>query len=346
MASTLRKRATLVLKGMAMGAADVVPGVSGGTIAFITGIYEEFLNALKSLNGVALRKLFKEGIGAFWKHINGWFLLPLFLGIGISVASLAKVITYLLAEQPVLLWSFFFGLILASVVLIGKTVRKWNAGVWAAIALGTVVSYYITTITTVADETTNMAYIFLCGMVAICAMILPGISGSFILLLMGAYELVIGTIKEFVDAVLHVDFSDLGTQIKIVGAFGVGAIAGLISFSHVLSWLFKRFHDITIALLTGFLIGSLNKIWPWKTTMSVLIKHEGEPDQKIVPFIQDNVLPAGYSVLNEVETAQLGLTVKEPMLFAAIGMCLLGIVVIWLLDRFGPKEDATAEAAE
>lgn len=344
MASDLKKRGVLVFKGMAMGAADVVPGVSGGTIAFITGIYEEFLESLKSLNGAAIKKLFKVGIGAFWTHINGWFLLPLFLGIGLSIASLAKGITHLLEHYPELIWAFFFGLILASIWLVGKTVRRWNGLVVVGLLVGTVGSYYITTITTVADESTNLGYILLCGMVAICAMILPGISGSFILLLMGGYELVIGTIKDLVDSVLNFEFGEFGTHLKIVGTFAVGAVIGLISFSHVLTWLFRRFHDFTIALLTGFLVGSLNKIWPWKETVSTRVKHAGQSDQETVPFIQQNVLPTSYGQVQKVQDGELSLVTREPYLFGAILLAIVGIIIILVLDRFGPRDsDAAAE---
>lgn len=338
MAVNLKKRGVLVLKGLAMGAADVVPGVSGGTIAFITGIYEELLGSLKSINATAVRKLFKEGIGSAWRHINGWFLLTLFLGIGLSIASLAKAITHVLDNYPVLIWSFFFGLILASILLVGKTVRRWTIAVYVGLLIGAAVSYYVTTITTVADETTNLGYILMCGVVSICAMILPGISGSFILLLMGAYTLIIGTVKSFVDAVLHFEFGEIGTHLKIAGTFAVGAVVGLVSFSHVLTYLFKRFHDFTIALLIGFLIGSLNKIWPWKETLSTRIHHPGKPDEKVKPFIQDNVLPWNYETVNSVEAAELGLTVKDAHLFGAIGLVGAGLVLIWLLDRFGPDE--------
>lgn len=329
-----------------MGAADVVPGVSGGTIAFITGIYEELIGSLKSINLASLRKLFKEGIPAFWTHINGWFLLPLFLGIGLSIASLAKGITYLLANHPQLLWSFFFGLILASILVVGKTVRRWNPGVFVALAIGTAGSFYITTITTVADETTNLGYILLCGMVSICAMILPGISGSFILLLMGAYELVIGTVKNLVSSVLHFEFGDFGNNLKVAGTFAVGAVVGLVSFSHVLSWLFKRYHDLTITLLMGFLVGSLNKIWPWKETLSTRVKHADQDNEQIVPFIQENVLPWNYSTLNVVETRQLGLTTRDSNLFAAIGLVLVGFLLIWILEKFGPKQAPKAPAQD
>lgn len=337
MAVNLKSRGVLALKGMAMGAADVVPGVSGGTIAFIAGIYEELIRSLQSINLASLRKLFKDGVPAFWKHINGGFLLPLFLGVGISIVSLAKGISYLLANHPELLWSFFFGLILASILVVGKTVRRWNATVFLALAIGTVASYYITTITTVADTNTGLGYILLCGMVSICAMILPGISGSFILLLMGAYELVIGTIKDLTGAVLKFEFDEIGTHLKIFFTFAIGAVIGLISFSHALTWLFKRFHDLTIALLLGFLVGSLNKIWPWKETLTTRIKHAGQADEQVLPFIQGNVMPWDYANLNSVESSELGLTAKDPNLLGAIGLLLVGFALIWILEKLGSE---------
>ena len=342
MAVHLKSRGLLALKGMAMGAADVVPGVSGGTIAFIAGIYEELISSLKSINLASLRKLFKEGLPAFWSHINGSFLLTLFCGIGISIASLAKGISYLLANHAELLWSFFFGLILASIFVVRKTVRHWNGGVFLALTIGTLLSYYITTITTVADANTGLGYILLCGMVAICAMILPGISGSFILLLMGAYELIIGTVKDLVGATLQFEFGEIGTHLKVAGTFATGAVIGLISFSHVLSWLFKRFHDVTIALLLGFLTGSLNKIWPWKETLTTRIKHAGQADEQVLPFIQGNVLPWNYSSINAVESSQLGLTVKDPHLLLASGLVILGFGLIWTLEKCGPEQEASA----
>ena len=341
MAVDLRKSGMLALKGVAMGAADVVPGVSGGTIAFIAGIYQELIRSLQSLNLESLRKLFKEGIGAFWSHINGRFLLPLFLGIGTSIVSLARGISYLLANHPELLWAFFFGLILASIVVVGKTVQRWNAPVFVALVIGSLVSYYITTITTVADETTNLSYILLCGMVSICAMILPGISGSFILLLMGAYELVIGTIKDLASAVGRLEFGEVGTHLKIAGTFAVGAVVGLISFSHALSWLFKRFHDTTIAVLLGFLVGSLNKIWPWKETLTTRVKHAGQADEQVLPFIQGNVMPWDYASVNTVEASQLGLATKDPNLLGAAGLLAVGFTLIILLEKLGSRSRST-----
>ena len=217
----------LSLKGIAMGAADVVPGVSGGTIAFITGIYEELLETINSINFAALKKLKSEGIKGFWKHINGNFLIALFIGIGISIVSLAKLITYLLEHHSILLWSFFFGLILSSIYLVGKTVKKWELSKIIGLLVGAGVAYYITILPPM-ENPNALWYVFLSGTIAICAMILPGISGSFILLLLGSYEMVLGAIKD--------------VKLAIIGVFAVGCITGLLSFSKLLNWMFNHCH--------------------------------------------------------------------------------------------------------
>lgn len=275
MARSVKEFIFIGLKGMGMGAADVVPGVSGGTIAFISGIYEEFVNSLKSIDLKALKILFTEGFLPFWKTINGSFLLALFVGIFASILSLARLITFLLSEYPIQLWSFFFGLIVASAITIGIKVRKWNVGTVLSILVGTATAYYIT-VATPAETPEAIWFIFLSGMIAICAMILPGISGSFILLLLGKYKFILESISAF--------------DLKVLVVFALGCGAGLISFSHLLSWMFKRFHDLTIALLTGFMIGSLNKVWPWKITLQYRTNSHGEE----VPFIQESVLPVNY----------------------------------------------------
>ena len=292
------------LKGVAMGAADVVPGVSGGTIAFITGIYEELLNTINSVNFEALKTLKSEGLKSFWKHINGNFIVALFLGIGISIASLAKVITYLMANHPVLLWSFFFGLIIASIYLVGKKVSKWNGSKIIGLLIGTAVAFYITLLPPM-ENPNALWFVFISGAIAICAMILPGISGSFILLLLGSYELVLTSIKDL--------------KLTIIAVFGAGCIVGLLSFSKLLSWMFKKYHDLTIAILTGFLIGSLNKIWPWKETISTRINSHGET----VPFIQNNVLPANFS--------------GDSQLLFAIAMAAIGLGLIIVLEKVASK---------
>lgn len=294
----------LTLKGMAMGAADVVPGVSGGTIAFISGIYEELIDSINNINIKALYILRKEGFQAFWKYVNGTFFVFLFAGIGISVFSLAKVLTHLLAAHPILLWSFFFGLIIASVWLVSKSITEWSLTTVIAILIGGIVAYYITTIQNTA-EIQGEWFILVSGALAICAMILPGISGAFILLLLGSYDVVLGAIAD--------------RNFLIIGLFGLGCVIGLVSFARVLKFLFKRFHNITIAILTGFMIGSLNKVWPWKETLSYRTNSHGET----VPFIQENVLPG---------------SVEENFMLYAIFCMLSGFLLIVILERFGPKE--------
>lgn len=284
-----------------MGAADVVPGVSGGTIAFITGIYEELLNTINAVNWAGLKKLKTEGVKSFWKHINGNFIVALFLGIGISVYKLAGLVTYLMANQAVLLWSFFFGLIIASIYLVGKMVAKWDLLKIIGLSIGTGVSFYITLLPPMENPNASW-YIFLSGAIAICAMILPGISGSFILLLLGSYELILTSIKDL--------------KLTIIAVFASGCIVGLLSFSKLLSWMFKKYHDLTIAILTGFLIGSLNKIWPWKKTISSRLNSHGET----VPFIQNNVLPADF--------------IGDNQLVFSLLIAVAGLALILVLERF------------
>ncbi|MCH2231409.1 MAG: DUF368 domain-containing protein [Crocinitomicaceae bacterium] len=295
----------LALKGAAMGAADVVPGVSGGTIAFISGIYEELIDSINNINLSALKLWKSEGFKSFWNHVNGTFFVFLFVGIGISIVSLAKVVSFLLEMHPVLIWSFFFGLIIASVWLISKSIEKWSLGAMVTIAIGAVVAYYISTINSVASVDSTW-YIVLSGAIAICAMILPGVSGAFILLLLGSYDKVLVAIND----------RDLVT----IGLFGFGCAIGLLSFARVLKYLFSKFKNLTIALLAGFMVGSLNKVWPWKETISTRVNSHGE----VVPFIQDNVLPSDFS--------------GEAQLTYSILLAIGGFLLIFILERFAPKE--------
>ncbi len=259
----------LSLKGMAMGAADVVPGVSGGTIAFIVGIYDELIDSIKSINPRSLKLLLTGKVGAFWKAINGNFLFFLLLGIGISVFSLAKLITYLLVNEPVLVWAFFFGLVLASTWFVSKDIKEWNWKTVFGFIVGAVVAYYIT-VATPTQTTNSLWFIFVCGAIAICAMILPGISGSFILVLLGKYFYIM-------EAVKTLDF-------VVLGVFAVGCILGITSFSHVLSYALKRVRNVTLAVLSGFMLGSLNKVWPWKEMESVVANgHEFVTERNIWP---------------------------------------------------------------
>ncbi|MCS6833102.1 MAG: DUF368 domain-containing protein [Flammeovirgaceae bacterium] len=307
------------MKGIAMGAADVVPGVSGGTIAFISGIYEELLSSIKAIDIEAIRLFFTGKWKLFWQKINGTFLLVLLSGIATAIVSMSKVILYLLEHYPILIWSFFFGLVLASIVLIAQKINAWrNVFTLAFLFVGTLVSYYITTITTVADESAHLGYIFLCGVVAICAMILPGISGSFILLLMGAYHLIIGSIRSVVETLTSGQFEHTKNHLLILLIFGTGAILGIISFSRVLTWLYKHYHDWVIALLTGFLIGSLNKIWPWKQTILEL-KGTHTIDKSISPFAYE------------------ALTGHPPMLGSAILLAIVGFLLVYGLEKIAAK---------
>lgn len=298
----------LVLKGCAMGAADVVPGVSGGTIAFIAGIYEELINSIKSIDLQAVRLLLSLKFADFWKKINGTFLLSVVGGVAISIFSLARLMTWLLEHHPIYIWSFFFGLIIASSVLVAREIKHWNLGTVIALLAGAVIAYVITVMSP-AETPNTWWFIILSGAIAICAMILPGISGAFILLLMGKYSYILG-------AVSHL-------EIGIILLFVVGALGGIISFSHLLSWLLKNHHTITVATLTGFMVGSLNKVWPWKETLRTYTDSHGY----IKPLEEANVSPFRFEELYQA----------EPLLWQAIAMCAAGFLLIWGLETIGRK---------
>ncbi len=294
----------LILKGMGMGAADVVPGVSGGTIALITEIYEELVNSIKSINLKTFKDLFKNGIRSFWHDLNGNFLIAVFAGIFLSVFTLANVLGNLLQNHPILVWSFFFGLIIASAVFVGRKVQKWNTINILAILIGALVAYFITELTP-AQTTNQYWFIFLSGAIAVCAMILPGISGSFILLLLGKYQFVLQAVNEL-------NFNVLLTLIA-------GAFIGLISFSNMLSWLLKKYHNTTIAVLAGFMVGSLNKVWPWKETVSFFTDSHGIQQ----PLIQNNVTPGVYAQV----------TGNSSFLVQAVIAALIGILLIIFVEK-------------
>lgn len=305
MVRVLKDYLIIGLKGMAMGAADVVPGVSGGTIAFISGIYEELLTSISNIN-FSLFKTFKsDGFKAVWKLLNGNFLISLFIGIFISILSLAKVIKYLLENHSILLWSFFFGLVLASLIYIAKQITKWDFISFFVLILGAILAYYITTLNPLISENSSPGFLFLAGAIAICAMILPGISGSFILVLLGAY-------KPVLDAVSSKDF-------KTILIFMAGAVIGLLTFSRVLKWLFKHYKNLTLAALTGFIIGSLNKIWPWKETLTWRINSQGIK----TPFNQESISPFSYS--------------DESHLMMASALAFFGFSLILLMEYFAKK---------
>ena len=306
MSRTIKDFVVIGLKGMAMGAADVVPGVSGGTIAFISGIYEELLTSISNVNFSLLKTLKSDGIKAAWKQVNGAFLLSLFVGIFVSIVSLAKAIKWMLENEPILLWSFFFGLVLASVIYIAKQITKWKVLTVILLIAGAGLAYYITTLNPLVTESSSSLFLFLAAALAICAMILPGISGAFILVLLGAYKPVLA-------AVNNRDF----TTIAIVGA---GAIVGLLTFSRVLKWLFTNFKNYTLAILTGFIIGSLNKIWPWKETLTWRTNSHGIE----VPLNQQSVSPFHF---------------EDNQLMFAIVLAIVGFGLILLLEKLAIKKD-------
>ncbi|MGX1929451.1 DUF368 domain-containing protein [Flagellimonas sp. 2504JD4-2] len=294
----------ITLKGMAMGAADVVPGVSGGTIAFISGIYEELITSINNIDLSLLKVLRTEGIKAAWTKVNGNFLLALFLGIFISVLSLAKFLSWLLENQPILLWSFFFGLVLASIIFVGKEIKKWTLGTILIFIIGAAAAYFITELPP-NENVDNLPYLFLSGALAVCAMILPGISGAFILVLLGSYKTILDAVHE--------------RDIKIVVTVALGAVFGLLSFARLLKWMFKNYKNITLALLTGFILGSLNKIWPWKKVLET--KTFGD---KTVVIDDINVWPTAFEGDNQ--------------LILAIILALLGFSLIFILEKIASKK--------
>jgi putative membrane protein len=306
-----------MLKGAAMGVAEVIPGVSGGTLAFITGIYERLLNAISSIN-MSLFKLLKEqGFGAVWKKIDGMFLAKLAGGMVIGFIVGLKLIVNLLQSHPVHIWSFFFGLILASIPLIGKQVKKWGGLEIAFLVVGAALVYWIT-IAAPSQGSEHLAIVFLAGVIGVSALMLPGLSGSFVLLLMGMYTIIMPAIEEFT----HHPF---GPETIIILTFGLGMVVGLLTFAKVLTFTFKKYPNPTLALLTGFLIGSLNKVWPWQQVMETRMNSKGV---EVVKF-SESILPSKFSELSENF-----LYGNDPHLVVAIIIMIIAIAVVFLMDRF------------
>ena len=294
----------IALKGMAMGAADVVPGVSGGTIAFISGIYEELITSINHINFGLLKTVRAEGLKASWLKLNGNFLLALFTGIFISLFSLATLVSWLLENHPILVWSFFFGLVAASIFFVGKEIKKWTLSVIIIFLLGAAVAYFVTTLPP-SENIDSMPYLFLSGALAVCAMILPGISGAFILVLLGSYKTILDAVHE--------------RNVVTVITVALGAIFGLLSFARLLKWMFDHYRNMTLALLTGFILGSLNKIWPWKQTLET--KTIGE---KVIVVREANVWPTAFD--------------GDPQLIWALILAVIGFSLIFILERTASKK--------
>ncbi len=284
-----------------MGAANVIPGVSGGTIALITGIFERLINAIKSFDIKALKLLISGKFKEFSQHIDLMFLVSVFLGVGVAIVSLAKLFKFLFAEYPIFIWAFFFGLVLASIYYVGKTVKKWDLSSIITFIIGTAIAIFIS-VTTPASQNEATWYLFICGIIAMCSMIIPGLSGSFVLILLGNYQLImVNSVSSF----------NLGVLIPVA----IGAGIGLLGFSHFLSWLLNKYHNQTISMLTGFVLGSLGILWPWKNT--------------ITETFGEKVKTVGYEwLLPEMNTH----------FFIAVFFIILGIVSIAITEHLGSKQ--------
>lgn len=319
-----RKNLMTTFKGACMGAADVIPGVSGGTIAFIMGIYDEFVGSIASINKEALQLLFKREFKAFWKHINGTFLLSLVIGIGISIVSIAGIMQDLLNNYPIQTWAFFFGLIVASSLFIIRGISGWKPVdfllLFAGVGLGAVVCTLSPTQTPEA-----LWFIFITGAIAICAMILPGISGSFILLILGKYEYIMGRISELTSGINVLD------NLAILSVFAIGAVVGILGFSKLLRWLLNRWNKGTLIVLAGFIIGSLVKVWPWSNSEAIIKAQNPE----VAASFPDS-LPSGTI---DQYIGSIDLQVTSAVIFAVIGF-----VLVTAIEFAGKKASKEEEA--
>ena len=310
----MNKYIRIVLVGLLMGAAEVVPGVSGGTIAFVSGFYERLVNGIARLTPLSLLELPKIGFAAWWKKYDLGFLFVLFGAMLVSILILARGVSYLLAEHPVGIWSFFFGLVLSSIFVVGR--RLLPLSVESGLALGVGVAFGMVVVRIIPFEADISGFmLFAGGCIAVCAWILPGLSGSFLLLVLGLYQTVIAAIKNF--------------ELLTLGYVGLGCVVGLMCFSRILTVLLARFYDVTVALLVGFMLGSLTKIWPWKHTTSYQIKHDGSQ----IPVVQEPVLPGAYEQL----------TGGDPEIVLALAALVTGFFVISLMDRFAFLKESNAE---
>jgi putative membrane protein len=293
----------VMLKGMAMGIAELVPGVSGGTIAFVAGIYEELITSINNVSPKTFKIWGTSGFKSFWEALNGTFLITLLLGMAISIFSFSKLIRWLLENEPIPLWSFFFGLVVASIIFVAKEVEKWNLATLLVFSLGAISAYFVTGLPP-SQNTESLPFLFFSGAIAVCAMILPGISGSFILVLLGSYKTVLDAVDE--------------KNFKILITVGLGILFGILSFARLLKWMFNHYKNITLAILTGFILGSLNKIWPWKRVLETRLIGT----KTIV--IDENVSPFSFD--------------GDSRIFLAIGTALIGFSLIFILEKVAKRD--------
>ncbi len=312
---------SIILRGMAMGIAEAIPGVSGGTIAFITGIYERLLQAIGSILGTKVAGTFRrEGFRPAWHAADGAFLLQLGIGMAVGLGFAVIVISWLLEHYPTVVWAFFFGLIISSAIYVGRQIQQWSASVIALLIVGAVVAYLLTTINPLAGSSSPII-VFFSGMIAISALILPGISGSFILVLLGMYTVVFGAVRGLT--------SGQDGALLIILCFAAGCLIGLASFAKLLTWTFKTYPDRTFAILTGFMVGSLNKLWPWRNAVTTRIDSKGE----MVAVMEQNVLPAHYTGLDGLP--------DPPYVVAAVVSLLAGLAIVFLLEMSATEKQAT-----
>jgi putative membrane protein len=291
-----------------MGAADIIPGVSGGTVAFMTGIYSEFLHSLNSIDAEAFRLLKQWDIARLWKKINGPFLATLLAGIGTSLFSIGRLMTYLLQHYPIYIRSFFFGLILISLPIVLREIKTWNISTVIAFGAGVCVAYLLTRVGP-SQTPTALWFIFFAGMLAISAMVVPGFSGAFILMLMGQYEIMISALRNY--------------EIAVIAVFGMGCLAGLWVFARFLSQALDNYHSATVALLAGVMLGSLNKVWPWRDVLEYATTGNGEQ----IPVFDKSVLPWHYMAITE----------KDPQIFQAVAMMTLGVFIVVLTEKIAAR---------
>ncbi len=304
----IKKSARLIFTGFSMGTADLIPGVSGGTIAFLSGIYEELIYGIKTVTGKSIALLLKGKFRAAAASVPFGFLAPLFAGIILAVFSLAGVLSGLLESHPVRVWAFFFGLVLASTRVVLKRVVKWDKKERISFVVAALLAYGLVGMVPV-ETPEGPLYIFLSGAIAICAMILPGISGSFILLLLGKYQQVLAAVTD--------------RNFALLSIFMLGCIIGIAVFSRFLSWLFRKHHDISVAVLAGIMLGSVRKIWPWKETIMTRINSHGLE----VPFVEKNVFPSSF----------------DGYFFATVLLALTGYAIVIYLDKKQAVKERTAD---
>ena len=328
---TFKDAIFLVIKGLGMGAANKVPGVSGGVVAFVAGFYEEFIYSLQKINRKAFKLLFNGRFNSFYRYINGRFLALLFLGMIISYFSVSKILDYLIYHFELYVWSVFFGMIIGSIYYISRDFKGWWGKTFAALIFGTVIGVSVSFLDP-ATENDNLLFVFFCGMISVSGMTLPGFSGSFILILLGNYVLLlVDSVNALYDTMLDIvsgDFSFIDNvyrirMLKVLGVFTLGSFAGLVTFSHILSYVLKHFRNITLSLLMGFIIGSLGVVWPWKNTIfktaddgSLLLDSRGE---KII------------------ENYNRYMPELNSDTYYAIGFIVLGILIVLWLEWYGQK---------